>query len=472
MNPRHVDSRAMPLRALCCFALAATAFAGAPPNVLLIIADDATHSDLPLYGGRNVKTPHIDRLAAGGMQFRHAYLGMSMCVPCRAELYTGLYPVRNGVAWNHSVATPGTRSVVHHLGELGYRAGLAGKVHASPKEVFPFEMVEGFEPNCVALTASHDVAEMKRFILRDPGRPFFLSVALVVPHAPWTAGDPGRFDPARIALPPYLADTKETREDFSRYLAEIEVLDRQVGDVLAALEETGQAGNTIVLFTSEQGAQFPGCKWTNYEEGVHTALLVRWPGRVRPGARTDALVQYADVLPTLVEAAGGDPSAKGFDGTSFLPVLLGRTEEHRRYVYNMHNNVPEGPPYPIRSVRSREFRYLRNLAPDSLYIERHVMGRSEHNHYWPSWLWASADDPHALSVLTRYVRRPAEELYRAGDGDFESRNLADDPRFASVKRELSAALDRWLAEQKDPGAALDTREAWQANRKAAGQAVR
>jgi len=437
------------------------------PNILILIADDATYSDLPLYGGPNVRTPHIDRLAAEGLTFNRAYLGMSMCQPCRTELYTGLYPVRNGCCWNHSAARPGTRSIVHYLRPLGYRVGIAGKVHVTPRSSFPFEMVEGVERGCVSPTARFDPKPLRAFMARDPGQPFCLVVALTLPHVVWTVGDPSHFDPKRLRLPPYLVDTPQTRADYARYLAEIEVLDRQVGGVLKALEEAGGADSTLVLFTSEQGAQFPGCKWTCYEQGVHTAMVVRWPGRVAPGRRTDAMVQYADLLPTLIEAAGGDPSAGDFDGASFLPVLLGRKDTHRRYAYFMHNNVPEGPPYPIRSVCDTRYHYIRNLTPRRLYIEKHIMGVDEHNPYWKTWMLAAARDPHAYRMVERYMRRPAEELYDTRSDPWELRNLAEDPAHADVKARLAAELDAWMAAQGDPGAALDTEEALQACRRAA-----
>jgi uncharacterized sulfatase len=435
------------------------------PNFLIVLADDATYSDLPLYGGRNVRTPEIDRLASQGMTFAHAYVSMSMCLPCRTEMYTGLYPMRSGACWNHSAARPGTRSIVHYLGELGYRVGIAGKVHVEPRASFPFEMVEGFERGCVSPTARHECGGIRRFMARDPESPFCLVVGLVVPHVVWTVGDPSHFDEAKLDLPPHFADTPQTRTDFARYLAEIEVLDRQVGDVLRTLDETGQADRTLVIFTSEQGAQFPGCKWTNWEQGVHTGFVVRWPGKVAAGSRTDALIQYADVLPTLLEAAGARSASEDFDGTSFLPVLLGDKAEHRRYVYAMHNNVPEGPPYPIRSARDRDFRYIRNLAPDATYIEKHVMAVAEHNPYWSSWVFATADDPHAYAMVHRYMHRPAEELYHTSEDPFELENLADDPQYAEVKARLAAELDRWMQAQHDPGVELDTREAWSARRR-------
>ena len=102
----------------------------------MILADDCTHSDLPIYGGVNAKTPNIDRLAKEGLVFNRAYVSEAMCQPCRSELYTGLHPVRNGSAWNHSASRPDATSVAQHLGELGYRVGLAGKVHVQPAKVF------------------------------------------------------------------------------------------------------------------------------------------------------------------------------------------------------------------------------------------------------------------------------------------------------------------------------------------------
>ena len=442
------------------------------PNFLVILADDATFSDLPLYGGENVATPRIDELASQGMRFTQAYVNMSMCVPCRSELYTGLYPMRNGACWNHSPVHPGTKSIVHHLGDRGYRVGIAGKVHVTPRGSFPFEMVGGFERGCVKATADHECSGIRKFMTRDDDQPFCLVVALVVPHVVWTVGDPSHFDPAKLKLPPYLADTPQTREDFARYLAEIEVLDQQVGDIVDTLEEAGHDDDTMVLFSSEQGAQFPGCKWTVWDQGVHTAMIVRWPGRVQAGASTDALVQYADVLPTLLDVAGAedtdgaDPAEMGFDGSSFLPVLLGEEYVHRQYVYAMHNNVPEGPPYPIRSVRDRHYRYIRNLSPDRLYIERHVMGVDKHNPYWATWMFDAGDDPHTYAMLQRYMKRPAEQLYHTSEDPFELHNLAEDPSYAGIKIRLLQELDRWMQQQGDPGADLDTQKALEARRKA------
>lgn len=447
----------------CGAVVAAAADEPKRPNVLIIVADDCTYSDLPIHGGENAKTPALSKLAGEGTTFNRAFVSMSMCSPSRSELYTGQMPLRNGCAWNHGASRPGTRSMPHHLGDLGYRVGLAGKTHIKPAKVFPFEKVPGFDDNCVRNpTDPHDLAGVKEFIARDAERPFCLVVALTEPHAPWVMGDASAYPPRRLKLPPYLADTPRTRQDFSRYLAEITYMDSQIGELLALLDERDLADDTLVLFTSEQGAQFPGNKWTNWNSGLHTSLVARWPGVVPAGKRTDALVQFADVLPTLVEIGGGKPDPAAFDGTSFAAVLRGETDKHRDHAYGMHNNHPEGPPYPIRSVTDGEWRYIRNLSPDRLYIERHLMGRTEHNGYWGTWMYHAAENPEALRLLERFIKRPAEHLYHTAEDRFEMTNLADDPAHAETKARLSAALDRHMAEQRDPGAALDSVEAFRA----------
>lgn len=445
------------------------------PNVLIIVADDCTHNDLPLYGGQNARTPNIDQLASQGLTFNKAYLAEAMCQPCRAELYSGQYPLRNGCAWNHSASRPTTRSLPHFLKPLGYRVGLAGKGHVKPAAAFPFEEIAGFDKNCVREpTQPHDLNAVREFMSRDEKQPFCLVVALVEPHIPWVMGDASQYPRQKLQLPPNLADTPVTREHFANYLAEITYMDGQVGDILATLEEAGKQDDTLVLFTSEQGSQFPGCKWTNWDTGVHTALVARWPGKVAVGKRTDALVQYADFAPTLIELAGGDAVAGGgnghtFDGKSFSKVLLGESERHREYVYGVHNNLPEGPAYPIRTVSDGRYRYIRNLSPDEIYIEKHLMGGGRlNNPYWATWVGADPlKKPRVYQLVKRYMSRPEEQLYLTEEDGYEMTNLAAQADHSEARARLSAELDRWMAQQNDPGAAVDTPQALKAARQGA-----
>ena len=428
--------------------------AQSPPNVLVIMADDCTFYDLPAYGGQNAKTPHIDKLAREGLLFRRAYLSEAMCQPCRAELFSGQYPTRNGCAWNHSASRNSVTSMPHHLGPLGYRVGLAGKVHVKPKKVFPFEEIDGFDSNCVRNpTRPHQLSGISEFIGRDQQKPFCLVVALVEPHVPWVMGDASQYPPATIKLPPNLADTPRTRQDFSAYLAEITYMDGQVGEILKVLEESGKANDTLVLFTSEQGSQFPGCKWTNWDTGIHTGLIARWPEKIEGGRTTDAVVQYADILPTLLTLAGGDCSEKPYDGRSFAGVLRGEETSHRQYAYGLHNNIPEGPRYPIRTVTDGEWRYIRNLLPEEIYIEKHLMGikgtGALNNPYWATWVRDSWNNPHTYKVVRRYMRRPAEQLYHTAEDPYEMSNLAGTPEFSEIQKKLSMELDRWMKRQGD-----------------------
>jgi N-sulfoglucosamine sulfohydrolase len=440
------------------------------PNVLIIMADDCTYNDLPLYGGQNAQTPNLEKLAATGLTFNRAYLAEAMCQPCRAELYSGLYPMRNGCAWNHSASLPETLSMPHHFGGLGYRVGIAGKVHVLPESAFPFESVDGFDGSCVRNpTKSHDLTAVTEFMVRDKQQPFCLVVALVEPHVPWVMGDASAYPVDQIKLPPNIADTPLTRESFARYLAEITYMDGQVGELLDVLDGSGLADDTLVLFTSEQGSQFPGNKWTNWDTGLHTALIARMPGVVPVGRRTDALVQYADVLPTLLEMAGAEFEPSQFDGTSFAEVLRGTKQAHRKYVYGVHNNVPEGPPFPIRSISDGTYRYVRNLKPANLYIERHLMGTkgdgSLNNPYWQTWVWDAADTPKTYALVSRYLVRPAEALYHTAADPYELQNLVGSESRSEIMQMLSAELDRWLESQADPGIEQDTSAAHQAAKK-------
>ena len=289
------------------------------PNFVFILADDCTYNQIGCYGGKNAATPNIDRLASEGMRFTRAYSAMAMCAPFRAELYTGLYPARNGVAWNHSSARPGTKSVCHYLKEQGYRVGISGKVHASPKSTFPFEVIKGFPAG----------DGVRKFIEQDDDQPYCLFLCSHNAHAAWTTGDSSKFDQSKLHLAPVQLDTPAMREVMSRYLAEVEDLDRETGEILALVDSTGKKDDTLVMFSSEQGWALGFAKWTNWDLGVHTGLIARWPGRIKAGTVSDALVQMADVLPTFLEAAGSPPETGTFDGISFYRHLLSEKQPLR-----------------------------------------------------------------------------------------------------------------------------------------------
>ncbi len=405
----------------------------AAPNVLIIIGDDCTFNDLAVYGGENARTPHIDQLAKEGLVFNRAYVSESICQPCRSELYTGQYPLRNGSAWNHSSSRAGTRSLPHFLSPLGYRVGLAGKVHVKPEYVYPFEDVVGFDPSCVRdPTRAHDLQSIHEFMTRS-ANPFCLVIGLTEPHVPWVMGDASQYPTESIKLPPNLADTLQTRTDFAAYLAEITYMDNQVGEILATLHKSGRSDDTLVLSTSEQGSQFPGNKWNTWDTSLHTGLIAKWPGSVPAGIRSDAITRYVDIAPTLIELAGGNLEGidQVFDGKSLVPVFAGQSNTHHKFAFGLHNNTPEGPAYPMRTVSDGEYRYVRNLLPDELYMIKWIPGydgeRLDHTPYWPSWAFTAGVNDQTYALTKRLLKRPAEALYHTATDPYELENLANTP---------------------------------------------
>ena len=373
------------------------------------------------------------------MRFTRCFTATAMCAPTRQQLYTGIFPVRNGAYPNHSRVYDGTKSIVHYLKALGYRVGLSGKKHFGPAASFPFETVKN----------------RGEFVNRDKTQPYCLIVTSNSPHLPWKAGDASAYDPKKLTLPPYIADTPETRQALCCYYAEITDFDREVGEAMKMVAASGRADNTVFIYTSEQGAQLPHGKWTCYDVGLRTALVVRWPRRVKAGSVARAMVQYVDVVPTLVHAAGGKP-IDGLDGRSFLPVLLGKTDKHSDYVYGAHTTrgiIAGSACYPVRSVRSETHKYIRNLNHKIAF--RNTLIVSDKANYWRSWVAAAKTDKTIAKLVNMYQHRPAEELYDIVKDPFELNNLAADPAHAKVKAALSAKLDAWMKQQGDEGNATE-----------------
>ena len=416
------------------------------PNILIVIADDLNKDSVGIYGNKDVKTPNIDRLASQGMRFNLAYTSTAMCAPTRQQMYTGLYPVRSGAYPNHSKVKPGTKSLVHYLKALGYRVGLSGKRHFGPPSSFPFEQV----------SRKVDAKAIHEFVARDEKQPFCLLVTSNSPHVPWSAGDASQYDPGKLTIPPYWVDTPEMRESLTRYYAEITDLDQEVGECMKILRETKQEDNTAMIFTTEQGAQYPGCKWTCYENGLNVGFIVRWSGQVKPGSVSDAMIHYVDVAPTLVEMAGGE-AIKGLDGRTFLGVLRGKTKRHNSVTYGVHTqmNAIGSPPtgYAVRSIRAGKWKYIMNLNHKVTF--KNALTQNDKENYWASWVRTAKTDTKAARLVKRYLNRPAEELYDLSKDPHELNNLAGREKQAKVKARLKQQLQDWMTSQGDLGQATE-----------------
>lgn len=423
------------------------------PNIIIIMADDLDSRQLSCYGGENIQTKNIDALADQGVKFNSIIASEAMCVPTRASLFTGLYPLKHGAYQNHKPVYNHLKSVVHYLNDAGYRVGLTGKNHVTkPVSVFPFDHVPGFQPNCVAKTDDYTLDSVKQYIQQQD--PFCLFVMSINPHAPWTVGDPSEFDPAQLKLPAHWVDTELTRKQFCSYLAEVRRLDNQVGDIMKLLKETGQEDNTILIFLGEQGPQFPGGKWNLYDNGQKSSMIVRWPGKVKAHTETNAIVQYEDITPTLIDIAGGKPVV-GLDGYSFKSVLEGQKDNHRAFAFGIHNNIPEGPAYPIRSVRDHQYKLIRNLTPDSTYYIKYMMNTQRDDLAWTTWVQKAEEDSQAQKLVNRIAHRPAYELYDIVQDPYELNNLAAQPKYQTLVKKYAQQLQNWMAQQGDQGAALD-----------------
>ena len=429
-----------------------------PPNFLLIVADDATWSDFGFTGNPDVQTPNLDRLAAQGMQLTRMFTPATTCSPTRHALYTGLFPIRNGAYPNHAQARPGVRSMFTFLAEAGYRVALQGKEHVAPRESFPYERVS---PKHI-----DDFGPTREFVARDAAQPWLLVFASHDPHGPHDRGPQGLHDPATLHVPAYLHDNAETRRQLAGYYTELNQLDWQVGQLMAVLDETGQADDTLVIFVSEQGSSFPyGGKWSVYDNGIRAASIARWPGRIAAGTTSAALMSYVDIPATFLAAAGIDPAgvdtgcpdasgSRAMDGRSFLDVLTGQRKSFRDVVFAQHTTVGINgyrEPYPMRAVRDARFKYIRNLAPENEYAINGI----HRGQPIESWREDAASDPALARRIEWLSHRPAEELYDLEADPLETKNLAGEPVLADVQRGLSAALDDWMTQQGDEGLATE-----------------
>ncbi|VGO13319.1 Choline-sulfatase [Pontiella desulfatans] len=424
---------------------AASVWAAEKPNFVFMIADDCTFRDIGCYGGQ-AYTPNIDQLAREGMKFTRAFQAAPMCSPTRHNIYTGQYPVKSGAYPNHTHVDPDMKSVVQYLGALGYRVAQSGKTHVSPGSVFAWEKL--------GTVNNPEFDKVDAFMADCKGKsePFCLLLCSNEPHSPWDKGDASRYPPAKIQLPPYFADTPETREAMSRYLAEITYYDSQVGEALALLEKNGMAENTLVIVVSEQGSSFPFAKWTCYDNGLQSAFLARWPGRIKPGSVNKAMIEYVDILPTFIEAAGGTPAGV-LDGKSLLSVFGGK-QQHKEFVFGemTTRGINNGSDhFGIRSVRSERFKYILNFTPEMEF--RNACTRSKEFRSWQAK--AAAGDPKAAALVQRYTFRPAIELYDVVNDPLEMHNLADNPEYDEVKKELATELERWMAHCGDEGQATE-----------------
>ncbi len=280
---------------------------------------------------------------------------------------------------------------------------------------------------------------------RKSDKPLCLFVGSNWPHVPWPKADDAK-DLSAIEIPKNQVETPLTRQMRARYYAAISRMDTELGQVYD-LTRKKFGTNAVFLHSSDHGAQWPFGKWNLYDAGIRTPMMVVWPGKISAGTRTEAMVSWVDILPTLVELAGGKVPQK-IDGGSFKGVLLGETKVHRDMIFTTHSGDGNHNVYPSRSMRDDRWKYILNLHPEFKFTS-HVTEATNDIAYWKSWVEKAKTNRDAARKVRRYQQRPAEELYDLEKDPLEQKNLAKDSVHAEKLAKMRGAVRDWMKEQGD-----------------------
>ncbi len=453
------------------------------PNILFIIADDASRDSIGVYGSTYVETPNFDRIANEGVRFEHAYNCNPKCAPARATLLTGRYSWQLEEACNHNPILS-NKWVFYPflLEEGGYFVGLTGKgwgpgdfdganlgKSQDGRKVNPAGYVwdkRNAKPPYKGMASTDYAANFGDFLDERPAdQPFCFWLGTKEPHRAYELDSykkEGR-DLSKVTVPAYYPDNETIRGDLADYAIEVEWYDRAIGGALKHLEERGLLENTVIIATSDHGMPFPRVKGQLYDDGFHIPFAVRWGSKVKPGRVVTDYITFPDLAPTLMEIAGV-PAPEQMTGKSFLPQLLaegsGRVDAKRdhtllgkeRHDVGRTDGELLSVAYPARALRNDGFLYVRNFKPN-----RWPVGDPEYG-------YLNCDASPTKSFLTElsmgdkdykyfemaFGLRPGEELYDMEKDPDCVTNLADDPAFAETKATMWAQLESELKAQGDP----------------------
>ena len=447
---------------LCSHSRAATR-----PNILFLLSDDHSYPYLGCYGNEDVRTPNLDRLASQGMRLDRMFVTCPQCVPSRASLMTGRSPVAVRMV-RFTSPLPAELPALPDLlrDKAGYFTGVGGRSYhldgpaTGGRRGAP---VIGGTLDRHGLRTFRDRVDyvekgggmrdfggkLAAFLDAAPeGKPWFFWLGFSDPHHVWNLEGPrGLPDPASLTLPPYLPDLPGVRSDLAHYIAEVEHLDGDVQSVLDVLEKRGFADNTIVVFMGDNGMALPHGKGSLYDPGINVPLLVRWPGVVRPGRVTRELVSGEDFAPTMLEAAGVAPP-KEMSGVSYLRLLRGLSFEGRKYIFaergphggdgGMKPDILASTFDLARCARSAKYKLIYNCTPHQAVSP--VDSRRDPG--WQQMSAAFAEGKLASEFVRSYFTCPRStyELYDCDADPGELTNLAGNPKYAQIERELKEAL--------------------------------
>lgn len=439
-------------------------------NVVLIIADDLGLT-LGCYGDKAAQTPQLDALARRGTRFTHAFAAVASCSPSRSVMFTGLQTHTSGQyglahATHNFHSKPGIKSLPSYLRPAGYRTGIIGKVHVLPRSVYDWDVeqagVNARSGQAMARAASE-------FMAQTGGKPFCLVMGYTDPHRaargfanekPYPGQKEVKIDAKAVTMPYHLPDTPDVRADLAEYYTSVARLDQNVGLLLDAIKKAGRDKDTLVIFLSDNGIPFPGAKTTVYDAGIRLPLLVASPSAKKTGVVSAAMVSWVDLVPTILDWAGveapkpGKAKAKGKakaaaaapQGRSFLPILEEAAPKGWDVVYASHTFHEVTMYYPMRAVRTRQYKYIRNLAHKLDFPFASDLYGS------PSWqgLLKRGDKMMGKRSVAQYVSRPLEELYDLEKDPNELKNLAGDAGHARELEAMRQRLRQWQERTGDP----------------------
>jgi len=439
-----------------------------PPNVLLITADDLGYEAADFLQGKVPGVmPNLSKLASEGLSFQHGFVNAAICAPSRNIIATGRYGHNSGL-FGFNKLTKSVPTVFGAFQKAGYLTGVLGKVsHSTPDTTFKWdfshdyaELGAGRSP-----TKYHDYCVEFFARCQKEKKPFYFMVNSHDPHRPFYDPDsrgkkgeeiPSRlFRPEEIAIPSYLADLPEVRKEYANYYNSVRRLDDTVGRVLQALQNSGLADRTIVVFISDNGSSFPFAKANTYLASNRTAFLIRWPGVTNAGTvDTTHFVSEVDFFATFMDATGL-PLPPGLDGRSLVPLIKGKEQDGREYVFTQIDYKIGGPPTPMRCVQDKHYAYIFNAWSDGKFRFRN----NNEGLTFEAMTEAGKTNPDIQARVDMFRHRVPQEFYDLEKDPSCTVNLIHDPQYQTLVKKYQDRLRQWMVETHDHClAAFDVRE--------------
>lgn len=444
--------------------IATAADAKPPVNILFITVDDMNCDSVGAFGCELPgTTPNIDQLAAEGLRFKYAHVQVGNCMPSRNVMYSGLYPHNNRVEGFYQVRDADHLHLVDMMKAAGYFTAIRGKVsHSTPYSPYAWDLVlddvtENLHPKNIQ--SYYDSTNKGLAAAKEAGKPFCIIINVSDPHKPFYAMDkkgevvedpnvPSQvFTAEEVPVPGFLPDEPIVRKELAHYYSSVRRADDCVGVVLKALEESGQAGNTVVMFLSDHGMPLPFAKTAVYHHSTRTPWIVRWPGHVKPGTLDDRhMISAVDLTPTLLDIAGIEPPECGFDGRSFFPLLTTGKQDGRDHIIKEYNENAGAGRHPMRSVETRHFCYIFNPWSDG---QRVFKTATTGTLTYRKMKEMAATNEAVAARVELFDHRVLEELYDVEHDRDCLHNLIDNPAYRAEADRLRKILEDWMIETGD-----------------------